>query len=290
MRRLFLYKILTIALLAALVLLFFFPPSADQPQADNFSAPNGLAASWQFILSLPSKTFYVLTILPIKVTSIAYNKTTGFFSLFINIKNLQIENAKLSLENKNLFAENVFLRELQIENEYLRNTLELKKNTPYGLIPARVIGKDPAVLSRSIIIDKGNKDGIEENMVVISAGKALLGQIKEVSAGHSQILPITDSNSSINIITQESRIDAILRGEYGLSLGLEFIPQDQEIQINESVITSGINDKFPRGILVGYIQEIYGEPNDPFKQARVRPEADINKAEWVYIIKSNIKY
>lgn len=218
--------------------------------------------------------------------AVSYNKTISFFYLLRDIKSLNKDNARLEIENKTLKAENIKLQQLYSENEHLREALKMENEASYDVIPARVIGRDPFMLSNGIILDKGTADGIEEGMAVLASGGALMGQIGKADAKHSYVVPITDAASSINVITQESRVGGILRGEYELSLNLEFIPQNTEIKINEAIITSGINDRLPNGILVGYIQDIQAEPNQLFKRVRVRPEINMGKIEFVNIIKN----
>lgn len=279
-------KIIIAAILAVLLLLFFFPPEADQPEAGSISISGRLSLGWQAIVNLPSNVFNSFTLVPIKAASIIFNKTTDFFSLFFNIKHLRDENARLYFENKKLRVDNIKLREVEIENTYLGKALGMEEALGHDLIPARIIGKDPAVSSGHIIIDKGLRDGVGEDMAVLSSSGSLLGQIKKSDSRHSQFLPVFAPNSSINVITQESRAEGILRGEYGLSLVLEFILQNEEIRVDEAVITSGIDDNFPRGILAGFIEEIHSESNQPFKQAKIKAESEINETEWVYVIKN----
>ena len=264
-------NIIIIALLIIIFTLFFF----------NFSGTNGKISA---IFSI--KTLDSAIIFPIKFFSIISNKTTDFFGLFASIGDLKRENEQFYLENKKLVVENVKLKELEIENESLRIALNLEKSAGYSTIPARIIGKDPAALSNFIIIDKGSNFGVVENAAVISRNGVFIGQIKKVNSSHSQFIPVVAPASSINAITQDSRVQGILKGKYGFSLILELVPQDKEIQINEAVITSGINDGFPSGILIGYVTDIVADANKPFKDIIVKSEENIMDIERVYILKN----
>ena len=142
------------------------------------------------------------------------------------------------------------------------------------------------MLSNFIIIDKGSDFGIIENTAVISQNGVFIGQIKKVNVGYSQFIPVVAPGSSVNAITQNSRVQGILRGKYGLSSILELIPQDKEIEINEAVITSGVNDGFPFGILIGYVADIKADANKPFKDAMIKSGENIANLEWVYVLKN----
>lgn len=264
-------SIIIIALLIIIFTLFFF----------NLSDDNGKFSSF-----FSMKTFDSVIIFPVKFISIISNKTIDFFSLFARINDLKNENERFYSENKRLTVENTALKELEIENEALRIALNLEKSIKYNLVPARIIGKDPAALSNFIIIDKGSDFGITENAAVISRNGVFIGKIKKVNLGHSQFMPVAASGSFVNAITQNSRAQGILKGEYGLSLILELVPQDKEIQIDEAVITSGVNDGFPPGILIGYVTDIIADANRPFKDIIVKNGENIGNIEWVYVIKT----
>lgn len=241
---------------------------------------------FNFFLSaaLPSKIFNAVILSPMRVSSVILRKTTGFFEVFIHIKTLKNENSQLRLNNQLLVAENIKLKEVSVENDFLRKALNLEKKYGYDLIPARIIGRDAVVFSNSVVIDGGENYGIKKEMAVISSDGVFFGLIKTVNSTFSQVTPITASGESINVITQESRVDGILRGEYGTSVVLELIPQDETIEIGEAIITSGINDKIPRGILAGYVQNVQSEPNNPFQKAQIKTNISSNRGEWVYVV------
>ncbi|OWK27069.1 MAG: rod shape-determining protein MreC [Parcubacteria group bacterium GW2011_GWA2_38_13b] len=263
--------IIVIALLIIIFTLFFF----------NFSDENG-----KFSAIFSIKTLDSTIVFPVKIFSVISKKTTDFFGLFAHISALKHENEQLHLENKKLVVKNIKLEELKIENELLRIALNLEKSEKYDLVPARIIGKDPAALSGFIIIDKGNNFGIMENAAVISQSGVFIGQIKKVNSIYSHFIPVVAPGSSINAITKNSRVQGVLKGRYGLSLILELVPQDKDIQINEAVITSGINDNFPSGILIGYVMDIMSDADKPFKDILIKSGENIMDIEWVYILKN----
>lgn len=125
------------------------------------------------------------------------NKVLGNTSFFINMDELKKENDELKDENSRL-AQN--LRELEIikaENETLKEYLGLtEKYTNYQNVPAYIISKDISNYSSTFIINAGKKDGISENMAVIS-DKGLVGYIISVSENTSKVQTIIDSSSAV---------------------------------------------------------------------------------------------
>ena len=156
------------------------------------------------------------------------------------------ENETLRQENSELRSEIILLREAQIENETLRRELSFKSTVPsYQLLSAEVIGHDPNNLLEYLVIDRGSEDAIQVGMPVLT-NEGLVGRISEVSAGSSKVMLITDSSSSVSSLIQSSRATGMIQGYPGGELLMRYIPQGDEIQLGDIVITSGLGGNFPQ--------------------------------------------
>lgn len=208
----------------------------------------------------------------------------NFFKVFTSIKNLRIENIYLKEENQKLLSENTRLKEIERENQILRQQLNLASSWQLDLTSASVIGRNPENLGQYLQIDKGIKDGIRKNMPVISSQGALVGRIFESLNKTAFVLLITDPNSSVAALVQESRADGLIRGEYGLGLKMEKISQDQVADKENLVISSGLSGEFPKGLIIGQIEEVKQADNQVFQEAKVRPAADFQHLEYIFVI------
>ncbi|MCX6811523.1 MAG: rod shape-determining protein MreC [Candidatus Berkelbacteria bacterium] len=233
----------------------------------------------------PTRNFLFRITTP--VTKIFYkggDKTGGFFDKIGEIKRLSDEEAELERKNAGLTLENSKLIEALKENELLRAELGLKQELKDNeLVVADIIGRGPTSVSGSFIVNKGKKDGLSEGMPVVS-GQMLLGKLTEVDSNFSQVTLIVDPTSVVNVEIQESRAPGIIKGEVGFNVRVDSVPQESPLKVGQRIITSGLGGTMPKGLIVGEIAEITSPESEIFQSARVKPAADFNHLEIVFII------
>lgn len=223
----------------------------------------------------------------VSATDVADN-TAGVVDFARDVRTLRQTNAELEQRNESLLAENFALREVEQENQRLRQLLNFAQTRP-GLelrgaqIVSRVIGQEANNFLEYIILDLGARHGIEVGMPVLT-DQGLVGRISEVSNATSKALLITDSSSTVNAILQSSRLDGTIRGEPGGNLMMDYIPQGGLFSIGEVVLTSGIGGKFPKGIPIGQVTEIFQRDIDVFQQAVIEPTVDFGSLELVAVV------
>ena len=210
--------------------------------------------------------------------------TSGFLQNIRDIRKLAEINKDLERENKILIQNNSRLKELKHENDVLRTQLKFSQESPeYNLTVSKVIGRDPSNLLQFITINKGAKDGIKKGMPVISEG-FLVGKISSVSKRSSKVFLITNPSSVVNALVQESRATGIIRVGLGYNLILESISQDAKVELGNAVVTSGIGETFPKGLIIGKINNVDERQSEVFKKAEIEPLIDITSLEVVFVI------
>lgn len=196
------------------------------------------------------------------------------------------ENAELRDQVLELQQE---LSQLQIakqENESLKQLLDFHEESAL-LAPkhvARIVGRDPD--SQSILLlNIGQRDGVElHNAVTVNEG-IMIAKIIDVSARSSKALLLTDNQSAVAVtISGGAPSNKLVRGERGLSLFLDQVPQGEVMYEGQLVVTSGLEQSIPKGLIVGEIEEIISEPNDLFQKAVLRPLTDFQSIEFVSVI------
>lgn len=237
------------------------------------------------ILSLPVPQ---LTKFRLKITSFIIspvklaNSIFRFLLHYSDYSKLIEENRKFKEENLKLNLKLSLIKELKKENESLRELLSLKKRLTFPTITAMVIGRDFGVFSGMVILDCGRKDGIRENLAVISS-EGLVGKTVEIGEDFSKVMLISNPNSRVAAKIEKT-------GEQGLLFGfskdnyleMRYISQEAEVSVNDVVITSGLGGVFPGGIVigkVGYIQE-----DDSFKSAFIKPAVNFSRLEQVLVL------
>lgn len=203
-------------------------------------------------------------------------------------RDLQERLTALEIENNRLSLENMQLRENKSEVERLRTLLDYKQaqQDQYVLEAARVIARSPNNWYKTITIDKGADSGIAINMPVISPD-GLVGKVVSVSGNSSQIWLITDREMAVGAILQETRdTKGIVEGmgDNG-TLRMINIPYYSQVKNNDKVVSSGLSETYPPGILIGLIKDIKKEANGLVLSATVDPAVDFNQLEEVLVIK-----
>jgi rod shape-determining protein MreC len=134
------------------------------------------------------------------------------------------------------------------------------------------------------LINKGSKDGIEENMPVITSQKILVGKIYKVYKNYSRVMLLTDKENSFGgkIVGKETLGE--VSGEGNLKIIFDLIPQEKEISEGDLVETTALGGVFPKGLLVGKIGKIQKSDVQSFYQAEISPFFDLDKLETVFII------
>lgn len=238
--------------------------------------------SW---LSWPKNLIYKISRPFLKSSQWLGDKISDTLSVVIILGDVLEENKYLQVENKSLFLENVQLKELALQNQILRQQLNLSSLERGDLLLANVIGRSPFGREYVFLIDRGSKDGLETGQSVVAGGGYLVGRIIEVASNLSKVLLITDSNSAVNVRIQETRASGVARGEHGISLIMEMISQEHNIKEGELVITSGTGGIFPKGLIVGQIEKVVSSETEVFKKVRLEPMVDFDKLEQVFIMK-----
>jgi len=210
---------------------------------------------------------------------------SGFFEFMRSIGDLKSENEKLVGENQELLAQNNRLKDAEKENQSLRKELDLAPRLKFDLEASFIIAQDPQGLGNYFLIDKGGNSGIKTGMAAIVSNGILVGQVTEVYANSAKVTLITDPSSAINAEVQSSGAKGIVNGEYGLGLQMGMISQTEVLSEGDTVISSGLGGKIPRGLTIGKIGQIGQSPDKLFQMASVVPAIDVSGLRTVFIIK-----
>jgi rod shape-determining protein MreC len=207
-----------------------------------------------------------------------------------SVQAIQARNAELEALNNKLMVDNVRLREFERENELLRQLLNYTRSNPQfdyqtTTIMGRSIGADPTNLLYFIYVDVGVRDGIAENMPVIT-DRGLVGRVTAVGPNLAQVLMLIDSASAVNALIQNSRVTGLVRGNIDGTLTMERIPQDEKVNPGDIVLTSGLGGNFPDKLVIGQVTEVLKRDQDMFQTARIRPTVDFGKLETMLIVTS----
>lgn len=190
---------------------------------------------------------------------------------------LREENQRLREEVSRLRSWHAAALRLDAENKSLRDLLDYKGPDRNTFVTARVVADAHGPFVKSVLVNIGNRDGIEKGQAAVTQ-LGLVGRVTELGERSARILMITDLNSRIPVLVEESRARAILAGDNSERPQLVFLPQGTRLRVGQRIVTSGHGGALPHGIPVGVVSAIDGG------LARVRPFVDWERLEYVQII------
>ena len=214
------------------------------------------------------------------------NRISGNSTFFTDINNLKEENEELKQKNSELEQSLRELENVKSENETLKEYLDLtEKYGEYSTVPAYIINKDISNYSKTIVINVGSDDGIEENMTVI-ADQGLVGHVISVTNNTAKVRTIVDTSSSVSCLLSTTDESIVCKGtlEEESALKAMYIPDDDSIIQGDSVETSGLGGIYPKGIHVGSIQKVVNTQNSTDRYAIVETAVDFEKLDTVLVI------
>ena len=214
------------------------------------------------------------------------NRVQGNSSFFENVDNLKQENDELQQKNNNLEEKLRELESTKAENETLKQYLNLtKRYSDYKTIPADIINRDISNYSKTIVLNVGRNDGIQENMTVIAA-EGLVGHVIDVTDSTCKVQTIIDTSSSTSCLLSTSRDSIVCKGILNDKKNVKamYIATDATVAQGDSIETSGIGGIYPKGIYVGTISKIENAADLTNRYALVNLAVNFDKLETVLVI------
>ena len=205
---------------------------------------------------------------------------------YIFLVGIEGENKNLKKKINELKSVIISYQEGYLEAQRLKKLLSLTDDYNYNFIPARVIGREQAALSKTILINKGTVQGLKAGMpVVVPPG--LIGRLVDVSWHASKVLLFIDENSNIDAIVQRTRMQGIISGAGSRGLILKYISKTQDVQEGDVIVSSGMGGVFPKGLLIGQVSHVDRLEASLFLKINVAPFVDFSKLEEVLVLASS---
>ena len=190
---------------------------------------------------------------------------------------LREENAHLRAQNERLLRWQAAGHKLSGENDRLRGLLRFVPEAKVDFVSARVVGDSGGVFVRSIVVVAGARDGVARGQAAMT-GDGLIGRVVSVGGRSARILLITDLNSRIPVMFEESRERAILAGDNTAAPKISFLRHSARVNTGDRIVTSGHGGVLPPGLPIGIVSNVAGD------EIHVRPFAALDRLEFVRVI------
>jgi len=112
----------------------------------------------------------------------------------------------------------------------------------------------------------------------------LAGRVVETTDTTSKIMLINDPNLSVSCIVQRSRQEGLVSGSLGSFLIMRYLPKEADIKVSDVILTSGLTNLYPKGLLVGTVAEVGEELSGLARYAIIKPAVELYNIEEVLII------
>jgi rod shape-determining protein MreC len=229
------------------------------------------------------RVWAVGTIAPLeKALAWVQTSSSDLWHNYFYLRGVRAENRSLKAQLERMSLDQARMSQDADQARRLQALLSFKEQFISQTMAAQVIGASGSELSRSVYIDKGEKDHIKPDMAVITAD-GIVGKVLRVYRSTSQVLLINDQTSGVGALLDKTRLQGILRGTSTGEAVLEKVMSDETVPAGELVLTSGGDGVFPKGLLVGRVTKV-SAGNDLFLNIHVRPAADLSKLEEVLVV------
>ena len=229
-------------------------------------------------------------IIPIstKITHWRVSSQDFFSSYFSDKDELTTRYDKCLAKNQDTDIAEVKIKDLEQENSELRKQLSFFHRRNFTHITANVVGLNTDNIEKMIIINAGEQDGLKIDQPVIVGDGVIVGTIAKVEKDISMVRLINDNQSKVaaTLLNKDGSL-GVVEGGYGLSIKMNFIPRDEVVLVGDKVITSGLEENVPRGLLIGEVSVAENEAYQPFQQAVLTPAVDLSKLFIVSVLISN---
>lgn len=212
-----------------------------------------------------------------------------------DISKVNKQNAILTKKIYQLKEENRILKNIVNSNKILQAEYELKSNIKYDYVLGQVIAKDDSNWFSRITIDKGSKDGLKKNDIVIQAVETeeglvkvgLVGVVSKVGINFSKIITIIDESCKVSFKDIENNQSGIISGNTNGEITGFFFDSKTVAKVGDEIFTSGIGKIYLDDIYIGKITSIEDTTDASSKKIHVESVIDFTKIYKVFVIKVN---
>ena len=211
-----------------------------------------------------------------------FSRLGGIWSGYVSLHNAHNENAQLRAEVGQLQLRNSELETEASEAHRLETLLNFRDAHPEAqMLAAQVIGASADPASDTLFINRGEQDRVKRNMGVITPD-GVVGKIVEVFPNMAQVMLMTDKDMGVGAMFAISRTHGVVKGTGEPLPWMDYIVNDEKVAVGDTVITSGEDRIFPKGLLIGIVAS--AKAANPFQKIQIRPAARLDRLEDVIVL------
>jgi rod shape-determining protein MreC len=205
----------------------------------------------------------------------------GFFGNYFTLRDVRTENKKMQEELDRLKLENQFLRTQLSTAERAKQLEKFESQSPSKMLAARIIGTGTGANNKTVLVERGSNHGVQKGMGVVTPD-GIVGKVLAAYPTASMVLLVTDPGFSAGVISRKNHVRGVLKGlGYG-RCRVDYVENEQKVDMGEIFFTSGDDRVFPKGMQVGKVTAVHDGSSE--KDIFVSPTALEDSPEDVLII------
>ena len=203
---------------------------------------------------------------------------------------------KLEEENKALEIENAKLNKIIAQKDFLESEKNALESSENQYMKANVVNTDSNSMTQNFTIDKGKKDGIEVNDIILQAVgdsnyyTGLVGKVTEVYQTTARVETINSKSNDVSFVNSKS-------GDYGVidrftqkTIQGYMLDVDSEVEDKDVLLTSGLGGVYPEGIYIGTVSNVTMSQDALKKNITLNSPVDFSHLYRVLILKKTDQY
>jgi rod shape-determining protein MreC len=211
------------------------------------------------------------------------NWIKGFRDHYDTLDGFRSENERLRKRLQTLEIERQRLLEADATNRRLQQLLDFRRELPAGAITASIIAASATSWFQSCVLNKGSADGVRQGMAVVTP-LGVIGKVVTVTGRTAKVLLLTDPNSGIDVMVQRTRSRGIVSGSLESGTVLKYIKRSEDVQEGDRLVTSGLDNVFPKGMLAGTVIKVRKQSRGLFQNVEVLPAVQASQVEEVLVV------
>lgn len=211
------------------------------------------------------------------------NWIKGFRDNYDTLAGFRRDNERLRKRVQALEVEWQRLLEADATNRRLQKLLDFRNELPSGAITASIIANSATSWFQSCTLNKGSADGVRKGMAVVTP-LGVIGKVVTVTGRTAKVLLLTDPNSGIDVLVQRTRSRGIVSGSLESGTVLKYMKRSEDVQEGDRLVTSGLDNVFPKGMLVGTVIKVRKQNRGLFQAVEVWPAVQAGRVEEVLVV------
>ncbi|MEO8129142.1 MAG: rod shape-determining protein MreC, partial [Bryobacteraceae bacterium] len=220
-----------------------------------------------------------------RILEVVRRNTIGLAEDYFDLIHVRDENNRVKKEADRLKMENQFLKTELSTADRAQALTAFQSRTPSRTIAARIIGNGTGMNSKDVLIDRGSGSGVMRGMAVVTPD-GIVGRVLASYPTASQVLLITDPTFAAGVISEKNRVHGTLKGIGQSKCIIDYVQNEEKVDVGEVFYTSGDDRVFPKGLPVGITTVV--RPGKTFKEIYVVPSGTQNGLEEVLVVVEGI--